>query len=77
MPGRQYAPPYRMLAVQRVVRFTPRMPPDWNISESKTRALLVDPQLESVERKFDGRTQLLREIPVDGYDADLSHARHT
>ncbi len=44
--------------------------PDWNISESETRALLIDPQLEKVGWKLGDRTQVVREIPVDGYNAE-------
>ena len=40
------------------------------MSESKTRALLIDPQLERADWKLGDRTQVLREIPVDGYNAE-------
>lgn len=42
----------------------------WNLNESETRALLIDPQLEKRGWKLGDRTQVLREIPVDGYDAE-------
>src|ERR1700677_2321964 len=40
------------------------------MSESKTRALLIDPQLERADWKLGDRTQVLREIPVDGYNSE-------
>ncbi len=43
---------------------------DFELNESETRALLVDPYLEKAGWKLGDRTQVLREIPVDGYDAE-------
>lgn len=39
-------------------------------SEPKARALLIDSQLEKADWKLGNRTQVLREIPVTGYDAE-------
>jgi type I restriction enzyme, R subunit len=43
---------------------------DFELNESETRALLVDPWLEKAGWRFNDRTQISREIPVDGYDAE-------
>ena len=38
------------------------------LSESQTRALLINPLLVNAEWKLSDRTQVGFEIPVDGYD---------
>ncbi|HEY1379754.1 MAG TPA: hypothetical protein VGF55_23330 [Gemmataceae bacterium] len=40
------------------------------LSESATRATLIDPQLAAAAWRLNDRTQARREIPVDGYDAE-------
>ena len=49
---------------------TPDAKPELELNESETRALLIDPFIEKAEWKLGDRTQVLREIPVDGYDAE-------
>jgi type I restriction enzyme R subunit len=39
------------------------------LSEARTRAQLIDPQLRQAEWQLDDRSQVRFEIPVDGYDA--------
>src|SRR5438270_8929743 len=39
-------------------------------NEALTRIRLIDPQLRRAGWRFDDRTQVRREIPVDGYDAE-------
>ena len=41
-----------------------------NLNEALTRIRLIDPQLRQAEWRLDDRTQVRREIPVDGYDAE-------
>lgn len=40
------------------------------LSESATRASLIDPQLREAGWRLDDRAQVRLEIPVDGYDAE-------
>jgi len=40
------------------------------LTEAKTRALLIDPQLRAADWKLHDRTQVRVEVPVDGYDAE-------
>jgi type I restriction enzyme R subunit len=39
-------------------------------NEAQTRALHIDPQLRAADWKLNDRTQVRREVPVDGYDAE-------
>jgi type I restriction enzyme R subunit len=39
-------------------------------NEAQTRARHIDPQLRAADWKLDDHTQVLREVPVDGYDAE-------
>jgi len=41
-----------------------------NLNEALTRIRLIDPQLRQAEWRLDDKTQVRREIPVDGYDAE-------
>lgn len=41
-----------------------------NLNEALTRARLIDPQLGRAGWRLDDHTQVRREIPVDGYDAE-------
>src|SRR6266851_2542496 len=41
-----------------------------NLTEALTRIRLIDPQLRQAEWRLDDKTQVRREIPVDGYDAE-------
>jgi type I restriction enzyme, R subunit len=41
-----------------------------NLSEALTRIRLIDPQLRQADWRLDDKTQVRREIPVDGYDAE-------
>ena len=41
-----------------------------SLSEAKTRALQIDPQLRAAGWTLHDRTQVRREVPVDGYDAE-------
>ena len=40
------------------------------LSESQTRALLINPQLAAAEWRLSDRTQVRFEIPVPGYDPE-------
>ena len=40
------------------------------LSEAKTRALHIDPQLRAADWKLNDRTQVRLEVPVAGYDAE-------
>ena len=40
------------------------------LNEAQTRALQIDPQLRAADWKLNDRTQVRREVPVDGYDAE-------
>lgn len=40
------------------------------LNEALTRIRLIDPQLRKAEWRLDDKTQVRREIPVDGYDAE-------
>lgn len=41
-----------------------------DLNEALTRIRLIDPQLRQAEWRLDDKTQVRREIPVDGYDAE-------
>jgi type I site-specific restriction endonuclease len=41
-----------------------------DLNEALTRIRLIDPQLRKAEWRLDDKTQVRREIPVDGYDAE-------
>jgi type I restriction enzyme R subunit len=41
-----------------------------SLNEALTRIRLIDPQLRQAEWRLDDKTQVRREIPVDGYDAE-------
>src|SRR6266550_1316135 len=41
-----------------------------SLNEALTRIRLIDPQLRRAEWRLDDKTQVRREIPVDGYDAE-------
>src|SRR5437667_5201514 len=41
-----------------------------NLNEALTRIRLIDPQLRQADWRLDDKTQVRREIPVDGYDAE-------
>src|SRR6202022_4257396 len=41
-----------------------------SLNEALTRLRLIDPQLRQAEWRLDDKTQVRREIPVDGYDAE-------
>src|ERR1700677_4848407 len=40
------------------------------LNEALTRIRLIDPQLRQAGWRLDDKTQVRREIPVDGYDAE-------
>ena len=40
-----------------------------SLTESQTRATLINPQLEAAEWKLGDRTQVRFEVPVAGYDS--------
>jgi len=43
---------------------------DFELNESETRALLIDPWITKAGWNLGDRTQVIREIPVDGYNAE-------
>jgi hypothetical protein len=42
------------------------------LCEAHTRTKLIDPQLRKAGWRLEDRTQVRLEIPVDGYDADVT-----
>src|ERR1700682_4730538 len=40
------------------------------LNEAHTRVQHIDPQLRAADWKLNDRTQVRREVPVDGYDAE-------